>query len=106
MQFSDLLRAIPLTCVAGNIPSSFEGVYAGDLLSRAMSHVEAGNLWLTIMNNMNVIAVASLSEASAVILAEGVTLMPDAAAAAAEQNICVLSSDLSVYELCCRIGAL
>ncbi len=58
------------------------------------------------MNNVNVVAVASLTEAAAVILAEGVTLMPDATAAAAEKNICIFSSDLSVYELCCRICAL
>jgi len=106
MQFSDLMNTLSLTHVAGDIPEEFDGVYAGDLLSRAMSHVEAGNLWLTIMNNMNVVAVASLTEASAVILAEGVTLMPDALAAAAEQNVCVFSSDLSVYELCLQIGAL
>lgn len=104
MLFSDLMKTVPLTCVVGEPPSSFEGVYAGDLLSRAMSHVEAGNLWLTIMNNVNVIAVASLTEASAVVLAEGVTLMPEAEAAAKEQNICILSSSLSVYELCCLIG--
>ncbi|MBO5669973.1 MAG: hypothetical protein J6S41_00355 [Clostridia bacterium] len=106
MLFSDLLKSVPVTHVTGDLPDSFEGVYAGDLLSRAMSHVAADNLWITIMNNMNVIAVASLTEAAAVILAEGVTLMPDAAEAAEQKGICLLSSDESVYTLCCRIGAL
>ena len=106
MLFSDLLKSVPVTHVIGNLPDSFDGVYAGDLLSRAMSHVAADNLWITIMNNMNVIAVASLTEAAAVILAEGVTLMPDASKAAEEKGICILSSEETVYTLCCRIGAL
>ena len=105
MQLQELLKSVPMTLVAGELPASFDGVYAGDLLSRAMSHVAADNLWITIMNNMNVVAVASLTEAAAVILAEGFTLMEDALAAAKEKGICILSSEETVYELCCRIGA-
>ena len=94
--------------VAGenNLDTAFEGVYAGDLLSRAMSHVEAENLWITIMSNINVIAVASLTEAAAVLLAEDVELIPEALDAAREKEITVLSSPLTVYELCVKIGEL
>ena len=65
-----------------------------------MSRVEADNLWITIMSNVNVIAVASLTDAKAVVLAENVELAPDAKAAAEEKGITVLSSPLSVYEIC------
>lgn len=98
-----LLDTLALTVVCGSV-TEYDGVYAGDLLSRAMSHVEAGNVWITIMNNMNVIAVASLTEAACVILAEGVTLVPDALEAAREKGICVLSSDKTVYQLCAEIA--
>ena len=100
-----LAEKLSLKTVTGNInDESYDGVYAGDLLSRAMSHVEAGNLWITIMTNSNVIAVASLTECAAVILAEGVELMSDALEAAKENGILVLSSDMTVYELCVKIG--
>ncbi len=105
MTLADLCKKLSLSCVAGGTEAEFDGVYAGDFLSRAMSHVEAGNLWLTIMNNTNVIAVASLTDAAAVVLAEGVTLMPEALEAAKENGITVLSSDCSVYELCVAIDA-
>lgn len=82
----------------------FCGVYAGDLLSRAMSHVKLDNVWITIMPNTNVIAVASLTEAACVILAEGVELLPEALDAARENEINVFSSPLTVYELCVRIA--
>ena len=58
------------------------------------------------MSNSNVIAVASLTECAAVILAESVELMPDALEAARENGILVLSSDMTVYELCVKIGEL
>ncbi|MBQ1503024.1 MAG: hypothetical protein IIZ35_03385, partial [Clostridia bacterium] len=66
--------------------------------------VEADDLWITIMNNVNVIAVASLTDAAAILLAENVSLMPDALAAAREKDVTVLSSGLSVYELCVALG--
>jgi len=103
MTLSQLSEKLSLTVVAGDTAKEFNGVYAGDLLSRAMSRVKFDNLWLTIMANTNVIAVASLTEAAAVILAEGVELLPEALEAAEENGITVLSSDKSVYELCVLI---
>ena len=102
-ELKPILDALGIRVICGEA-DAFDGVYAGDLLSRAMSHVEADNLWITIMNNMNVIAVASLTEAAAVILAEGVALVPDALEAAKEKGICILSSDKTVYELCAEIA--
>ena len=41
-----------------------------DLLSVAMSKMPKDSAWVTIMGNMSTIAVASLTEASCIILAE------------------------------------
>ncbi len=104
MKLSEIVDSLSLTVVSGGTDRDLEGVYAGDFLSRAMSRVEAGDLWITIMNNVNVIAVASLTDAAAVLLAEDVSLMPDALEAAREKDVTVLSSGLSVYELCVALG--
>ncbi|MBQ4353870.1 MAG: hypothetical protein IJC71_03140 [Clostridia bacterium] len=104
MTLSELCEKLPLRIVTGETTGEFSGVYAGDLLSRAMSHVKFENLWITIMANTNVVAVASLTEAAAVILAEGVELLPEALDAAEENGITVLASDMTVYELCVRIN--
>lgn len=74
------------------------GVYIGDLLSFVMSSCSADNAWITIMSNINVIAVASLTDASCVILAEGVTLEEDVANEAERKGINVLSTDKTAYE--------
>lgn len=104
MKLSEIIEKLDLVTVAGESDAEYEGIYAGDFLSRAMSRVESGNLWITIMNNVNVIAVASLTDAAAVLLAEGVILMPDALEAAREKGVFVLSSDMSVYELCVALS--
>ncbi len=103
MTVNDIKEKLQLSLIFGNVNSEFEGVYVGDLLSRAMSRVEAGNLFVTIMANVNVIAVASLTEAAAVVLCEEVELPDDALAAAEKNDITVLSTPLSAYEFCCRI---
>ncbi len=106
MKLSVLAEKLGLTLLAGDPPEEFDGVYAGDFLSRAMSRVGEGEVWITIMNNVNVIAVASLTDAACVILAEGVQPDDAAKAAADSKGVCVYSSDKTVYELCRDIAAI
>ena len=107
MKLSDIVNELSLKEIA---PFSKDvcpsGVYACDLLSRAMSNIKQDELWITIMSNANVIAVASLTKACAVILAEGVELMPEAENAALEHKIGVYTSKDSTYELCKKLGTL
>ena len=74
-----------------------DGVYIGDLLSWVMGRAEADNAWITIMSNVNVIAVATLVDVSCVILAEGVTLPDDVLSVARDKGVNVISSELSIY---------
>lgn len=104
MKTEIVIRELGLRCLTCDAPEEFDGVYAGDFLSRAMSHVEEGNLWVTIMSNVNVVAVASLTEAAAVILAEGVEMTDDVKEAAKEKGVAVYSTDKTVFEACCIIG--
>lgn len=69
-----------------------------DLLSIAMGKAPEGCAWVTVMGNMNTLAVASLTEAACVIMAEGV--MPDEAAKqkAKEQGITVMKTGLPIFE--------
>lgn len=81
------------------------GAYCGDLLSWVMAHAPANGAWLTIMNNLNVAAVAVLTDVACVILTEGV--QPDAAllARARTQGINLLGSPRSTYDCAVCLGA-
>lgn len=72
--------------------------YCCDLLSIAMGRMPAGAAWVTVMANVNTLAVAALAEASCIILAEGSHLDEQAVQKANEQGITVLETDLPVFE--------
>lgn len=74
------------------------GVYIGDLLSWVMGRAEADCAWITIMSNVNVIAVASLADTACIILAEGVSLDEEVMKTAEAKGINILSSSLPSYE--------
>lgn len=82
------------------------GGYAGDLLSWVMGRAVSGDAWVTIMSNINVIAVAQLTDAAIVILAEGVAPGDDLIAAAEARGVNLFSSALPTFELCGRIHRL
>ena len=74
------------------------GAYIGDLLSWVMGRAKANDAWITIMSNINVVAVASLADVSCVVLAEGVLLDDEIIKAAEEKGINVLKTELPIYE--------
>ncbi len=87
----------------GEINQEITGCYIGDLLSLAMSRVELGNAWLTVQGNVNVVGVAALTEPSCIILVDDRVLDENAAEKAKEQGVTVLSTELSAYEIACRL---
>ena len=69
-----------------------------DLLSIAMGHAPEGCAWVTVMGNMNTLAVASLADAACVIMAEGAALDGAARKKAADQEITVLETEEPIFE--------
>ncbi len=82
------------------------GAYAGDLLSWVMGRAKSGDAILTIMTNLNVVAVAALVEASCVIFCEGLEVDENLIAAAKEKNINLLLSPLPTFETCAKLSNL
>lgn len=78
-------------------------VFCCDLLSIAMSKAPAGSVWVTVMGNKNTVAVASLTEAACIVLAEGASMDKDSLEKADEEGIAVLSTDLPVFDMALRI---
>lgn len=73
-------------------------VYIGDLLSWVMGRAKADDAWITIMSNVNILAVASLADTACIILAEGVTVDESIKMTALDKEINILSTDMSIYE--------
>ena len=78
------------------------GVYCCDLLSVVMGRAKADDLWITVMGNLNAVAVAVLSDVSCILLAEGVSMDETGTEKAKQQNVCVLATDQPVFEAAMR----
>ena len=74
------------------------GIYCCDLLSIVMGRAPADCAWVTVMGNLNSIAVAVLADTACIVLAEGMALDDDAKARGEQQDVTVLKTSLPVYE--------
>ena len=107
MTVSEMASALDLTPVSlGDTQREVTGGYTGDLLSWVMGRSQSGDAWVTIMSNANIVAVATLADTAAVILAEGVLLEPEVAELARSKGINVYTSPLSAFVLCGKLAAL
>lgn len=80
------------------------GVYIGDLLSWVMGKAEPDNAWITIMSNINIVAVSTLVDISCIILAEDVVPDADALDAARNKGVNILSTSLSAYDAAIKLS--
>ncbi|MBR6739876.1 MAG: AraC family transcriptional regulator [Clostridia bacterium] len=77
-----------------------KGGFTGDLLSYVMAHLRSDEAWITIMTNVNVIAVASLTDAACVIVADGAEVDTEVVQSAVQRGVNLLRSNASAFELC------
>ncbi len=82
------------------------GGYCGDLLSWVMGNAAAGDAWVTIMTNENVIAVASLVDVACAVVCEGCTVPDGMLALAREKGVNLLGCADASFAACARIAAL
>lgn len=79
------------------------GVYACDLLSHAMAKVNQGDAWITVHTNLNVIAVASLTDCACVIIPESIDIEELTIERANEKAVVILSCSKSSAHICYEI---
>ncbi len=77
--------------------------YCCDLLSVAMGKAPSGAVWVTVMANVNTLAVAALADVACIILAEGVLADEQTLKKAKEQGITVLSASEPVFETALKV---
>ncbi|MCI5801646.1 MAG: hypothetical protein SOX72_04015 [Oscillospiraceae bacterium] len=105
-----LARELGLSILSGkeSLEREVTRAYCCDLLSFVMGRAPADCAWVTVMGNVNAVAVAVLADCACIILAEGSALDAAAREKALAQDVAVLASEkpvfetaLSVHELLC-----
>lgn len=107
MKLSKVIENIELEEVVGiNEEINVDGVYIGDLLSLVISKGNKDNIWITIQTHLNIIAVASLIELSAIIVVEGMEIDEDTINKARNLNIPLYRTSQGAYEVACKLNNL
>lgn len=108
MKLKEIIEKLDLEIICGNDQFENEvlGGYCSDLLSDVMGNSQEGQIWITIQVHKNIIAVASLKELSAIVIVKGLKPAEDTIEAAKTQNIVLLSTDMSSFELAGKLYGL
>ena len=107
MTVLELAERLSLEPICAAVPDrEVTGGYCGDLLSWVMGRAQAGDAWITIMSNTNIIAVATLTDAALIILAEDVLPDPGVAELAERKGINLYRSPEAAFPLCAKVAAL
>lgn len=101
MTVNQIKEELNLKLLAGSegLENEVNGAYIGDLLSWVMANCKEGNIWITIQGHINIVAVAALTNASCVIMAEGANMDDDTINKANSEGIPVLFSEKTSYDI-------
>lgn len=105
MKLTEFVERLELeTLHVADMDREVAGAYTGDLLSWVMTRLNSDFAWVTIMNNVNVIAVASLSDAACVVFTENAEIPEDVIEKAKLQSINLFKTKKTSFEISYLIG--
>lgn len=101
MKLKDIVKEFDLEPIAGYKDENKEvtGAYTSDLLSDVIAHTKKGNVWITLQIHVNIVAVASLKELSAIIIVMNKEVDEDTVEKADKENIPIFKTPLTTYEI-------
>ena len=107
MTVKELIEKLDLkVLVEDDLDREVTDCYVGDLLSWVMGRAPADSAWLTVMGNINSIAVATLADVSCIILVENAALDDNARQKAEMHGVNILTTEDNSYRLAVAISRL
>lgn len=103
MTVKNMCEAAGFEIVTPASDTEISSPFCCDLLSWAMGRAPESCAWVTVIANMNTLAVAELTDAACVIFAEGVKPDEKIINKAADQGICLLRSSLPEFETALKV---
>ena len=92
--------------VGGDLEREVTDCYIGDLLSWVMGRAPEDSAWLTVMGNINSIAVATLADVSCIVLVENAALDDEAKTKADIHGVTILQTEENSFSLAVKIGGM
>lgn len=101
MKVKDILtlNEFEIINTSDNLNEDINKLFASDLMSHVMGFAETGDCLITVLNNINVLGVASLLDFTGVIFAHGVSVNEQIINKANELDIPILKTKLTTVEV-------
>jgi len=106
MKLSELAEKLNLEELSGDTDRDIESCYISDLLSRVLGGCQSGDIWITVQSSLNMVAVAVMTDASCVILPEGLTAPDNVIEKANEEGLTIFTSEETAYALAVKFSQL
>ena len=106
MTITELSQELHLKKLSGEDDREVMSCYISDLLSRVLGGCQPGDIWITVQSSLNMVAVAMMTDASCVILPEGLTAPDNVIEKANEEGLTIFSSSESAYSLAVKLANL
>lgn len=105
MKVSDLVKELNLNVFCGQdgLEAPIKGGYTSDLLSDVMGNIDEGMLWITMQTHQNILAIATLKDLSAIVIVNGASPDEETIRRGMEENVPILSTPLSSFDITGRI---
>ncbi len=108
MRVRDVVTSLGLEVIqeGEHMDDPVTGGYVGDLLSDVIASSKRHDIWVTIQSHENIIAVATLKDLSAIVLAKNTAPQPETLAHAQREGVTLLRSPLSSYQVVALLAGL
>ena len=108
MKITDLVQNLNLSVKSAqkDLDRQVTGGYSSDLLSDVLANSEPGNIWITLQIHQNIVAVATMKDLAGIILVNGREPEKDTLEKAEAENIVIMVTELSTFELVGRLYGL
>jgi serine kinase of HPr protein (carbohydrate metabolism regulator) len=105
MKLKKIVKELDLEVAAGaeHLDRGVQSGYVSDLLSDVMANAGEGTLWITIQTHTNIAAVCSLHDLAGVVIANGRRPNEETVARAEEENVVLLLSPQSSFDVAGRL---
>ena len=89
-----------------NLDAEVKNGYVSDLLSDVLANSEENDLWITLQLHPNIVAIASMKGLSGIVIINGREPQEETVKKAEEENISILLSTMTAFELSGKLYAL
>ncbi|MGD9978773.1 MAG: serine kinase [Bacteroidales bacterium] len=105
MTVEDVVKLLNLKVFSGSegLNNEIKGGYTSDLLSDVMGNADAGMAWITLQTHINIMAIASLKELSAIILVKGLEPEQNTLQQSNSEGIPILGTTLQAFGITGRL---